>query len=192
MVNSKYALVIVAAAVFVGATVLGQEQQEEKASTPPAAASQQGAILKRQSDLPKELAEVDLRLREACRQVCPSARIYYDDGGRQIVVEYWTRDFQVYSISKDGKIGEQLHVERGPTHVGFLLQVTHQAGQYRGAAVAGQDIRHPYWKTYFTVIESPDAKSHLHVRLSYGSRTDRELLAELKKAIGITTLGASG
>lgn len=191
MVTSKHAPVIVAGAMLAGVAVLGQAQQEEKTSTS-RAAPQQGAIRKKPSDVPKELADVDLRLREACRQVCPSARIRYDDGGRQIVVEYSTRDFQVYSVFKDGKIGEQLHVERGPTHVGFLLRVTYQAGQYRGAAVAGQDIRHPYWKTYFTVIESPDAMSHLHVQLSYGSRTDRELLAELKKAIGMATPGANG
>lgn len=191
MARSKFALVLAAAAVIAGARVLGQGQKDEKPSSPPAVApaqaDQQEAFSKRPSDLPKELADVAMRLREACRQFCPSARMRYNDGGRQIVVEYWARDFQVYWIFKDGKIGEQLHVERGPTHVGFLLQVTFQEGHYIGAAVPGQDLRHPYWTTYFTVVESAEKKSHLHVRLSYGSRSDRELLGELKKAIGIKT-----
>lgn len=175
---------------------LGQGQNDERPSSPPPAASAQAApqeeFSNKPSDLPKELANVDMRLREACRQCCPSAGIRYNDGGRQIVVEYRTRDFQVYSIFKDGKIAEQLYDQLGPTHVGFLLQVTFQDGLYIGAAVPGQDHRHPYWTTYFTVVESADKKSHLHVRLSYGSRSDRELLGELKKAIGIKTVGARG
>lgn len=175
---------------------LGQRQKDERPSSPPAAAppqaTQQEKFSNKPSDVPKELADFDTRLREACRHFCPSAHIRYNDGGRQIVVEYHTRDFQVYTIYKGGKIAELPHRERGPEYDGFLLQVTFQDGLYSGAAVPGQDLRYPYWTTYFTVVESADKKSHLHVQLSYGSRSDRGLLGELKKAIGIKMAGAGG
>jgi hypothetical protein len=174
--------------LLVGFKVLGQDQPPEGKAEPSATHSAQvpqQSRLKKQTELPKELVEVNERLREACREFCPSARMRYNDGERQITVEDRTRDFQVYSVFKDGRVAEQLHVERGPKHDGFLLQVTLQPGRYQGAAEIPQDIRHPYWTTYVNAIELPDKESHLHVQLSYGSRTDRELLDRLKEVVGI-------
>lgn len=131
------------------------------------------------------LIEVYHRVREVCEQSCPSAKVTYGADEPTILVEYRTRDFQVYAVSKDGKIAESLHPERGPTHDGFLLQVALQPGKYQGAAVIPQDMRRPYWTTYVNAVSLPDKDEHLHIQLSYGSRTDRELLQQLKAAIGV-------
>ena len=175
--------------LFASLRLLGQDQQPENKAQPsaaaPAHAAQQSGLTK-SADLPQELVDVNSRLREACREFCPAAHVRYNNGDKQIIAEYRSRDFQVYSVFKDGSVAEQLHVERGPKHDGFLLQVTLQPGHYQGAAVILQDIRHPYWTTYLNAIESTDKEWHLHIRLSYGSRTDRELLGHLKEAIGIT------
>lgn len=188
--GSQHAFIMMATvAMLAGIKALGQDQLPEDKAQRSARASvqapQQFGSNKR-TELPKELVEVDRRLRETCRELCPSARVRYNEEDRQITVEDRTRDFQVYSVFKDGRVAEQLHVECGPKHDGFLLQVTLQPGRYQGAAVIPQDIRHPYWTTYVNAIESLDKTSHLHVRLSYGSRTDRDLLAQLKEALGIT------
>jgi hypothetical protein len=139
---------------------------------------------------PPELSDVYDRVREVCDQLCPSARISDVAADSAVLGEYRTREFQVYTIYKGGQIAELPHQERGPEYDGFLLRVTLQPGQYQGAAVIPQNLRHPYWTTYLNAVSVPDKDEHLHIQLSYGSRTDRELLEQLKVAVGVKPLAA--
>ena len=144
----------------------------------------QSAQGKRQAAGHPELASVHDRLHALLVKSCPSASLKLSDNTGEIVADYHSRDFQVYTIFKNGKIADQPHSERGPEYDGFLLRVTWQPGEYHGAAEIPQDVRKPYWTTYINAVPVPGKQGYLWIQLSYGARTDREILKTLKAAIG--------
>jgi hypothetical protein len=68
----------------------------------------------------------------------------------------------------------------GPSYDGFIVSLALQDGQYVGAAVIPQDLRRPYWTTFVYAYPISKGKQHLHVNISYGSRTDRKVIQQIK------------
>ncbi len=101
------------------------------------------------------------------------------DGGMTISLS--TMPFQIHNIDKTGKIAEQSHEETGPKADGFLIQLTHQEGSYRGAAVYPQTFTRPYWQTFGTVIPIEANQNHIHISFSYGSLVPEDFIATLIK-----------
>jgi hypothetical protein len=102
-----------------------------------------------------------------------------EDGA--IIISLSTMPFQIHNIDKTGKIAEQSHEEIGPKAEGFLIQLTHQEGPYRGAAEYPQTFTRPYWKTFGTVIPVEANQNHIHISFSYGSLVAKDFITTLTK-----------
>jgi len=111
----------------------------------------------------------------------PDARLRATPKG--LYVEFRVRTFQVHGRYLTGEIQPEAHLDLGPEADGFLLGVTLQPDPYQGMAVVPQEYHEPYWTTHLNAVPLPATKEHLYLTLSYGSRTDRELIRKLKEAV---------
>ncbi len=105
-----------------------------------------------------------------------------------LIAEFRVHEFQVHTIYKNGRIGEEAHPERGPNVDGLRLEVHIQSGaRYEGALMLSSDgygfVRHPYWETQVRYIPLPSGKEYAWSMLSFGSRTDRKLMQAVDSAI---------
>lgn len=141
-----------------------------------------------ESDLPPaplewehpELRRVATRVRELLGEQYPEARLRATPNG--LFVERHVRTFQVYGRSLTGELQPELSPTLGPEADGFLLSVTFQTGPYQGMAVVPQERSESYWTTHLSAAPLPGG-NHLWVVLSYGTRTNREVVRKLQAAV---------
>jgi hypothetical protein len=65
----------------------------------------------------------------------------------------------------------------------LMVHVTVGDGRYAGAAEIPQDLRGPYWTTFVNAYPIAKGKQHLHVSISYGSRTDQKVIKQIKEML---------
>jgi hypothetical protein len=127
------------------------------------------------------LTGVASRLQSLLKRDCPQATLTWEDD--HLISRFHTRKFMVYSVGMDGGISKRLVEEIGPEADGYSLDVSVERGKYAGQAVVPQDLREPYWTTFVDADAYNASGDHLKVTLSYGVRTNRSLLHQIKAVI---------
>ena len=125
------------------------------------------------------LLQVADRLAKQAEDMSIVPRVAQD--GRTVSLSYRTRKFMVHNTDKLGHHSEKAHEEVGPRYDGLIFQVTMQDGRYAGAAVIPNDLPRPYWTTFVNAYPVAKGQQHLHVNISYGNRTDREVIKKMKE-----------
>ncbi|MBI3985517.1 MAG: hypothetical protein HY343_01240 [Lentisphaerae bacterium] len=146
-----------------------------------------GAAVSEPTDNNSPLILTSLRLR--LMEIVSDARATIRIEGNQLILEQNTRSYLVYRSDKTGKISREPTNEIGPDSDGLLLSIAVQDGVYAGAAETNLEIKEPYWTTYFDAYAIDKGARHLHVNLSYGTRTDRQLIERIKKMLEATKDG---
>jgi hypothetical protein len=100
--------------------------------------------------------------------------------GRTVTLSYRTRKFMVHNTDKLGRHSEKAHETVAPKTDGLIARITIQDGRYSGAAKIPQTLKRPYWSTYVNAYPVAKGKQHLHVNISYGSKTDRETIKKIQ------------
>ncbi len=111
----------------------------------------------------------------------PVASVIQD--GRAVTLSFNTRTFMVHSSDRLGHRSKEAHETVGPRYDGLIVQITVQDGRYFGAALIPQNLRRPYWTTFVNAYPITKGKQHLHVNISYGNRTDREIIRKVKELL---------
>lgn len=127
------------------------------------------------------LANCKAKLIPVISRHLPKAAVSIED--RQVVCRYRTNVFKVHSIHKTGDISSTPHDEEGPNVDGLLLRITIHDGDRAAAADVPQEILRPYWRTFINTYPAGGGR-YLWLSISYGHRTDKRLLQELKKLFG--------
>lgn len=111
----------------------------------------------------------------------PAAKTEIGDNGRALTISYLPQKFQVHGISLDGQISPTAHEEIGPSYKGFILNAYLQPRGEVNMAVTPQTLHRPYWLTDLDVTPVGKSDNQLYWSVSYGSRTDRQVLDEIRK-----------
>ncbi len=127
------------------------------------------------------LSQVAENLSKIAEDMEPAASVLHD--GRTVSLSFNTRTFMVHSSDKLGRRSKEAHQTVGPRYDGLIVQVTMQDGRYFGAAVIPQNLRRPYWTTFVNAYPIAKGKQHLHVNISYGNRTDHQLIKQIKELL---------
>lgn len=127
------------------------------------------------------LRKVAARVEALLHSQYPEARLRATPDG--LYVECHVRTFQVHGRFLTGETQREAGPELGPEVDGLLLGITLRAGPYQGMAVVPQDHVEPYWTTHLDALPLPASNEHLFLVLSYGSRTDKDLIRKLKEAV---------
>jgi hypothetical protein len=127
------------------------------------------------------LSQVAERLSKIAEQMKPVALVVQN--GRNVTLSNNTRTFMVHSSDKLGRRSDKAHKETGPRYDGLMVHVTVGDGRYAGAAELPQDLRGPYWTTFVNAYPIAKGKQHLHVSISYGSRTDQKVIKQIKEML---------
>jgi len=131
----------------------------------------------------EELIALTDRLKLVITEHFPEQNIEYISKTDQITVSLNTMPYQIHSIGKDGKIAFQAHEEIGPRADGFIIVLTPQQGQYRGAAALPQTFNRPYWKSFGNAIFTDSGDSHIHAEFSYGIGIPPVAIAKIVEAL---------
>jgi hypothetical protein len=99
---------------------------------------------------------------------------------KSLTLRYKTRNYMVYSVSMQGRIGKKLMEREGPDDEGVLLRVYMQTKGEDNQFYGAQTHVEPYWKTYLNTIPIKNSEKQVFVTLSYGPRTDKDLISKLK------------
>lgn len=124
------------------------------------------------------LAEVVTGLTRVSERLMPAASVEKEE--QTVTLSYKPRTYTVHYTDKTGRHSEKAYEVVGPRYDGLIVRVTLQDGRYAGAAVLPQEFRHPYWISFGNAYPISKGKQHLHGSISYGSRTDRKLIKEVK------------
>lgn len=124
------------------------------------------------------LTQVADGLSKIAAQMTPVATVLQD--GRAVTMSYKTRTFMVHNTDKLGRHSEKAHETVGPETDGLIVEITLQDGRYDGAAKIPQTLRRPYWYTFVNAYPIAEGKQHLHVNISYDSKTDRETITKIQ------------
>jgi hypothetical protein len=104
-------------------------------------------------------------------------------GSSVLVVDYLTQIFKVHPISMTGEISKDAHDQKGPSYKGYSLFIEVQPRGQVNQAVTPNTLRRPYWETYIQLTPVTFTDKQLYWGLSYGSRTDKEILSTIKNVI---------
>lgn len=118
------------------------------------------------------------------RRHFPAAEVTVGPG--RLIAKHQTMQFTVHGVLKDGTIRPKPHQEEGPQADGFVLGINLQEGSYGGAALVPQELRQPYWTTYFDAPSLEGGKHHFQIAFSYGSRLPREFQQEIRAVLPVT------
>ena len=127
-----------------------------------------------------ELQTVCAAVKTALKQLDPPAQFDYPDAQESLVITYLPQTFKVHSVSMTGEVSAEAHDEQGPSFKGFVLRVYTQAKGEVNQAVTPQTIHRPYWLTDLNVTPLGKSDKQIYWALSYGGRTDKKLLDDLR------------
>ena len=99
-------------------------------------------------------------------------------------VTHKTNKFMVHTVHKTGFISPKPVEVEGPNYDGLIIEARVGIGQYAGSAEIPQDWKRPYWTTFINAYSINEGKSHLSISISYGSRTDKQMIEKIKKCFG--------
>ena len=124
-------------------------------------------------------SKISRKLTKIAESLGPDASVKQKGG--TVTLSYRTRTFMVHNTDRLGRRSEKTHKAVGPRYDGLIVKVTEKDGRYAGAAKTPHCSQKPYWTTYLNAYPMNKGTQHLHVIISYGSRTDREVIRRLKK-----------
>jgi hypothetical protein len=130
-----------------------------------------------------DLKQVAIALGPALQKLDLKADITYPSGTTSLVVSYRTQLYKIHGRSMTGEISPDAHDETGPSFKGFVLRVHLQDKGEVNQACTPQTLQEPYWQTYLDVTPIGATEKQIYWALSFGSRTDTKLLAQLRKAL---------
>jgi hypothetical protein len=130
------------------------------------------------SDQPPELKAVEQALSPVLETLDPKIEVEFRD--RSLIATFLPQSFKIHGRTKSGAIDEKAHDEIGPSVKGFILKVHLQPLGDENQAVTPQTIHNPYWLTDLDVTPIAGTDKQLYWALSYGSRTDQELLNKIR------------
>jgi hypothetical protein len=100
-----------------------------------------------------------------------------------LLITYKAQVYKVHGRSMTGEIFPEVHDQLGPTFKGFVLGIHLQNLGEVNQAVTPQTLQEPYWKTDLDVTPLAGTQKQIFWALSYGTRTDAALLAELRQRL---------
>ena len=115
-----------------------------------------------------------------------------------LTCEYLPQKFMIHTTSETGEISKDLHEQLGPSSKGFILNVSISETFLLNLMKNFQEAKYPsehqsaYWTTYFNQfplkskqkMDLPIEQDEvLRMWLSYGSKTDRELIEKIENLI---------
>jgi hypothetical protein len=121
------------------------------------------------------------KLTAAIRRHVPEAQVEATD--KAFTAKHGTMAFTIHDRSKTGEVYAATRQEEGPNFRGFMLTVSREPGEYRGAAVTPQTLQGPYFPTYIDSPAIEDGKGHYWIRFSFGSRLDPKLQQAIFEAL---------
>jgi hypothetical protein len=132
-----------------------------------------------------ELKQVASELKSIVKKLDPKAEVTCPvaDSSLSLMVTYRTQMYKVHGRQMTGEILPEAHDELGPSYQGFVLTVNLQDKGEVNQAVTPQTIREPYWLTDLDVTPLRGTNKQIYWALSYGSRTDSELLARIRQKL---------
>ena len=123
------------------------------------------------------------KLQSTIRQYHTNAVVTVENGA--YVYRYHTQNFKIHSIQMTGAISETAHDEEGPNVDGILLTVKLGKGVYAGQAEIPQVLHESYWRTFINAYPvSLPVGAHLWMSLSYGGKSDTNLVHALETCFG--------
>jgi hypothetical protein len=105
------------------------------------------------------------------------------NGQSSLTISYRAQTFKIHGSSMTGEFSKEAHDEIGPTFKGFVLFIHVQPKGQFNQACTPHTLQRPYWRTYIQVTPVAGSDKQLYWGLSYGSRADTNLLAQLRQAI---------
>jgi hypothetical protein len=93
---------------------------------------------------------------------------------------YRPQAFKVHGRAMTGEVTAEAHDEVGPSYEGFVVRAQLQPRGNVNQAVTPQTIHEPYWQTDLDVTPIGDSDKQVYWALSYGSRTDKDLLDKIR------------
>jgi hypothetical protein len=99
-------------------------------------------------------------------------------------VTHKTNKLMVHTIHKTGYISPKPVEVEGPNYDGLIVEARVGMGQYSGQAEIPQEWKRTYWTTFINAYSIDKGKSHLYLSISYGSRTDKQMIEKIKKCFG--------
>lgn len=123
------------------------------------------------------------RLTAALGSLAPPAT-FTRDSATTLRVSHRVQTFMIHDRSMDGRIATEAREEVGPSHQGFVLFAEVQPAGTVNQANTPQLLRRPYWETWIDVSPLPGSDRQVYWGLSYGSRTDTNLLSKIKAVLG--------
>ena len=131
--------------------------------------------------------EIVSQLTQRLHAVAPEAEIATN--GATLTAGLRTMTFKVHGRSMTGEVAKEAHDEVGPAHDGLLLRAALQPKGEVNQAVTPQTLNEPYWRSDLDVTHVAGSSRQLYWSLSYGSRTDTNLLAQLRAAVRASATG---
>jgi len=129
------------------------------------------------------LKQVAMALGPILEKLDIKADITYPSDTTSLVVSYRTQPYKIHGRSMTGEISPDAYDETGPSFKGFVLRVHLQDKGEVNQAATPQTLREPYWQTHMDVTPLGATQKQIFWALSFGSRTDTKLLAQLMKAL---------
>ena len=129
-----------------------------------------------------ELSRAVAALQPIMATLSPAAEVK-TNGPSSLTVSYRTQVFKIHGGSMTGEFAKEAQDEVGPTFKGILLFVEVQERGQINQADTPLTLLRPYWQTYIQVTPVAGSDRQLYWSLSYGSRTDTNLLAQVRQAI---------
>ncbi len=128
------------------------------------------------------LKQVELNLRTALSNVQQAPAFEYPESG-ELQTTYLPQKFFVHNIWMTGEIATNAHEEIGPSYKGFILSVYLQSIGDLNQKTTPQTWSEPYWQTDVDVAAVNGTTNQIFWALSYGSRTDKELLQTIRNVL---------
>jgi len=130
-----------------------------------------------------ELKRIGSVLQPVLAKLEPKPEISQPSGTSTLLVTYKAQNYKIHGRSMSGEISPEAHDELGPTFKGFVLQVHLQEKGEINQAVTPQTLEGPYWKTDLDVAPLAGSQKQIYWALSYGRRTDTELLTKIRQSL---------
>lgn len=130
-----------------------------------------------------ELKTVAHALQPLLEPLDPKPKISFPGSSAALVIAYQTQTYKIHSIQMDGEVLPKAHDELGPGYMGFLLVINLQDAGVMNQAFTPQTMREPYWRTDLDVTPLAQTHKQIYWRLSYGVRTDTNLLTRIRQTL---------
>ena len=119
-------------------------------------------------------------LAPALAQLDPKAEITFENNGNTLVIAYVPQPYKIHGHTMCRESLPIAHDEIGPSCKGFVLKVSIQRKGEVNQAATPQTLVKPYLKTDIDVTPVDGAPSQLFWGLSYGSRTESNVLSQIR------------